>query len=229
MASSMMQVDAVSTLSGNRKRSVRHRDADSDDEQPVAADQLDTPRKRLRNSKGDAIHRRELKYNAQALLNNLAFTQLYVTANFQFYNPALSPVILCIIAERDVLYRTLCQVLPALYNVAPNLQAIAVITQRLEEAARPDQGLMRVMPARNLNGLQESTIDDLQQFAQAVPGSADSIVVVSPIGACVWTSDELQVNDSAPVRGADRLTSDLERALIRVLTKFAQPELMDED
>lgn len=105
---SSMQVDAVSTLSGNRKRSVSRRDADSEDEQPVADDPLATSPKRLRNSKGDATHRpRVLKYNARALLNNLAFTRLYVTANFQNYRPSVSPVILCIVSEQDLLYRAL--------------------------------------------------------------------------------------------------------------------------
>ncbi|KAK5123989.1 hypothetical protein LTR85_002186 [Meristemomyces frigidus] len=222
---SSMQVDAVSTLSGNRKRSARH---DSDDEQPVADDQLDTPSKRLRNSKGDAILRRTLKYNAQALLNNLAFTQLYVTANFQKYNPGLSPIVLCIVSEHDLLYRALCQVLPALYGVAPNLQALAVVTGMPEHPVGPTQELARVMPATTLSGLQEDTVDQLQHFARALPGPTDSIVVIDPSGTCVWTSDELEVDDSCPVRGAAWLRSDLERALVRVLNAFAQPELMDE-
>ena len=100
-----MQTDAVSALSGNRKRSVQHRDVDSEDEWPDY--QLDTPSKRLRGSKGAAIHRQIYKYNVQALLNNLAFTRLYVTANFQNYNSALSPVILCIVSGHDRLYRAL--------------------------------------------------------------------------------------------------------------------------
>ncbi|KAK5137672.1 hypothetical protein LTR08_007967 [Meristemomyces frigidus] len=94
-------------MDSNRKRSVRHREADSEDEQPVPSDHHDTTLKRLRNSKGVAIHRRVLKYSAQALLNNLAFTRLYVTANFQNFDPSLSPVILCIVSEHDVLYRAL--------------------------------------------------------------------------------------------------------------------------
>lgn len=102
-----MQVDAVSTLSGNRKRSVRHRDADSEDDLPAAHDELDASPKRLRNKRGDAVHRRVLKYNAQALLNHLAFTRLYVTANFPNYNPSVSPVVICFVAEHDALYRAL--------------------------------------------------------------------------------------------------------------------------
>jgi len=107
-----MQIDAVSPLSSNRKRPVRHRDADSEDEEglgagPVADELLTTPLKRLQNSKGYAVHRRILKYNAQALLNDLAFTRLYVTANFQNYNPTLSPIILCVVSEHRLLYHAL--------------------------------------------------------------------------------------------------------------------------
>ena len=104
-----MQIDAASTLTRNRKRSIHQRDADSsDDDEPLPPDNLDTAGgKRLRNSQGNAIPRRVLKYNAQALLNNLAFTRLYVTANFHNNNPSVSPVILCIVSERDGLYRAL--------------------------------------------------------------------------------------------------------------------------
>lgn len=107
-----MQVDAVTSLSGNRKRRVQHGDAsDENDSQQsgFVADshQLHVSPKRLRNSKGDAVTRQTLRYNAHALLNQLAFSRLYVTANFQNFKPARSPVVICFLSERVIFYRAL--------------------------------------------------------------------------------------------------------------------------
>ena len=72
-------------------------------------DEPDAPSKRLQNSSGVAIptSQPKLRYNAQRLLNNLAFTRLYVTANFPAWDPASSPVVLCCVDEQN----ELCQVL----------------------------------------------------------------------------------------------------------------------
>lgn len=95
--------DAIPSTSTHRKRSIQHRDANSDNENEATSaihDDQDTSPKRLRNRKGGATHRRVLQYNAQALLSHLAFTRLFVTANFQKYNPASSPIIICIVNRR---------------------------------------------------------------------------------------------------------------------------------
>lgn len=121
------------------------------------------------------------------------------------------------------------QVLPALYGVAPDLQALAIVLGQSGQLVGPSQDLARVVPVTTLSGLQEDTVDNFLLFVQALPGPADSVVAIDPSGACVWTSGELQIDDSCPVRGAAWLKSDLERALVRVLTGFRQPDLMDED
>lgn len=100
-----MQIDPPTTRP--RKRTFSHRSAtdsgsDSDSPHPATQpnDSLDTSPKRSRNSQGYAIHRRgAIHYNAQALLNNLAYTRLYVTANFQNYSASSSPVIVCLMAS----------------------------------------------------------------------------------------------------------------------------------
>ena len=70
-----------------------------------------SPAKRLQNSQGEAITipppRRPLKFNAQRLLNHLAFTRLSLTANFSKFNPASSFIILCMVSEQNELYHAL--------------------------------------------------------------------------------------------------------------------------
>jgi hypothetical protein len=127
----MHTLGAVPSPSSNRKRPVRHHeDIDSDegdkpDRPPgVAQDHTttandhytvtSTPPKRLRvNRNGAAVERRSsttdrhFKYDVQGLLNHLALVRLYVTSNFQNYNPVLSPVVLCLIATHAELYHAL--------------------------------------------------------------------------------------------------------------------------
>ena len=68
----------------------------------------DMPSKRLQNSRGDPIQAKQLlKYDAQKLLNNLAFTRFFVTANFQNYSPKDSYIILCMVSEQNSLYQSL--------------------------------------------------------------------------------------------------------------------------
>ena len=97
--------------SHSRKRSVRDFEEEDEDEpaNAYAAINLleDKPLKRLQNSQGYAIKRQPLKYNAHKLLNNLAFTRYYVTANFANYNPRSSFVVLCMVAEQNDIYRAL--------------------------------------------------------------------------------------------------------------------------
>lgn len=92
----------------SRKRSIAFLSDKSTNDtlQPPAERQIATPSKRLQNSRGQAVPQNEVlpNYNAQRLLNNLAFTRLYVTANFQNYWPSMSPVILCLVHEQNDLY-----------------------------------------------------------------------------------------------------------------------------
>lgn len=106
-----MQLDPSHYRTNNRKRSIHQRDLSSDDDSDLA---FATPRlddsspKRLRNRRGEAVQRRDPpKYNAQRLLNSLAFTQVYVTANFHKYNPSASPVLICVFESDVRMYRAL--------------------------------------------------------------------------------------------------------------------------
>lgn len=69
-------------------------------------EQQDGPSKRLLHNSGIPLSTShpKLKYNAQRLLNNLAFTRLYITANFQNWDPASSPVVLCCVNEQSETY-----------------------------------------------------------------------------------------------------------------------------
>lgn len=69
---------------------------------------VDMPSKRFQNQRGEAVHAKPLlRYNVQKLLNHLAFTRFYVTANFTNYNPAESFIILCMVSEQNELYQAL--------------------------------------------------------------------------------------------------------------------------
>jgi len=103
---SAMHLDAAPTSSSHRKRTVRQRETESEDEEQQAPNVSDdgTPSKRLRDGRGAAVARRDrrpLKYRPQTLLNHLAFTQLYVTANFARYNPSSSPVVIVFVSEEE--------------------------------------------------------------------------------------------------------------------------------
>lgn len=68
----------------------------------------DEPSKKLLSNRGEAIHTNpQVKYNTQKLLNHLAFTRVYVTANFANYNPQESFVLLCMASEQNGLYEML--------------------------------------------------------------------------------------------------------------------------
>ena len=118
-----------------RKRSVWERESENDsngnnheiDTNIYTADDLEetSPAKRLQNSQGEAITipppRRPLKFNAQRLLNTLAFTRLSLTANFSKFNPASSFIILCMVSEQNELYHALWYVERASFPVAQGL------------------------------------------------------------------------------------------------------------
>lgn len=101
--------DSFPSLPRNRKRSSVWLDENEltysdDDPQEVEY----THSKRLLGSKGESVPtNRVTKYNAPKLLNHLAFTRVYVTANFQNYNPSKSYIVLCMLFERNELYQAL--------------------------------------------------------------------------------------------------------------------------
>lgn len=69
-------------------------------------EEQDEPSKRLQHNTGVPIATTQprLRYNAQRLLNNLAFTRLYVTANFHSWNPSSSPMVLCCVDGQSEVY-----------------------------------------------------------------------------------------------------------------------------
>ena len=102
-----MQTDTTSKQIQSRKRSMRDRELDSDAEEFAVDDELDTPSKRFQDRRGSAVGRHTVHYNAQALLNSLAFKRVFVTSNFSNFHPTDSPVILCFLEDRHDMYTSL--------------------------------------------------------------------------------------------------------------------------
>lgn len=97
--------------SRSRKRSSAWIDYDIDLNESPPNNPEDTPSKRLLNSRGEAVPTKPLmRYNVQKLLNHLAFTRIFVTANFQNFNPNGSFVVLCMVSEQNDLYQALWHV-----------------------------------------------------------------------------------------------------------------------
>lgn len=98
----MMNIDLSSSQTSARKRRAPHDSIDptsDDDDDDDFKPQPETPSKRLQNSQGHPIPRDTLMLNTKKLLNHLASTRLFVTANFGNYNPSTSDVLLCIVGE----------------------------------------------------------------------------------------------------------------------------------
>ena len=97
--------------SHSRKRSSAWIDQDERENVSMAytpVNLTDLPAKRLQNSHGAAVISKPLlKYDAQKMLGNLAFTRFYVTANFQNFSPTTSYIILCMVSEQNNLYQAL--------------------------------------------------------------------------------------------------------------------------
>ena len=115
-----------------------------------------------------------------------------------------------------------------LYNVAPALQALAILTGPSAELVGPGHDLARVVPVTSLTGIQENIVADFYHFVEALPGDGDAAVMIDAGGKCVWTSDDLQSDDSCSVQDAGWLKSELEQALLRALGLDPQEDLMDE-
>ena len=111
--------------------------------------------------------------------------------------------------------------LPVLYNVAPALQALALLTGSSIEPAGPGRDLARVIPITSLSGVQERTVADFQDFVEALDGDSDVVVMIDADGSCIWTSDGLQSGDGY-------LTIELEQALLRIVGHPPRDDLMDE-
>lgn len=173
---------------------------------PASAE--DMPSKRLLNNHGEPVQTgRIIKYNVQKLLNHLAFTRFYVTANFRSYNPSKSFVILCMVPEQNDLYHTLwfvnssavwstlrtmltisSQLLPSLYAASPTLQALAITEGYVDPNAIPDQTLLRRLPLVTTAGMMDDVVEELQAFREEVGASASCVAVIDPRGICVWNS-----------------------------------------
>ncbi|TKA75221.1 hypothetical protein B0A55_05894 [Friedmanniomyces simplex] len=218
--STPMQLDSPPR---SRKRSLQHRDAtdnnnnnnssedDDDDDLPATTNEthaITSSPKRSRNSRGQPIpRRRALHYNAQPLLNSLAYTRLYVTANFHHYYASSSPVIICLTSSFSdagkSLYEMLCQMLPRLYGYAADLQALAIVTSRTgvgaasATATTPAQpNLDRVLPRITLSDLREDIAADLADFHETLGGPEDAIVLLESTGQCLWSSDQLDLSQT---------------------------------
>lgn len=172
----------------------------------------DGPSKRLQNLHGAPISQTNptLQYDASRLLNNLAFTRLYVTANFHAWDPASSPVVLCCVDEQNELYTALwsaamptrarcpqptnqntpSHLLPTLYQHRPNLQALALTAGYLPPNATPDRTLSRLLPLTTTAGLEASVAEAFERFRRAL-GPGECIAVVDAAGTCTWTSREV--------------------------------------
>ena len=108
-----MQTDASGPSRGRKRSSAWITNEDLDSVEDTPASHEDMPSKRLLNNRGEPVQTgRVVKYNVQKLLNHLAFTRVYVTANFHNYNPSKSFVILCMVSEQSELYHALWFVLP---------------------------------------------------------------------------------------------------------------------
>ena len=103
-----MQEDRPSQA-GSKKRTsawLDHDEVELNETPPPELD--DAPSKRLLTNSGEVIETQKIiKYNAQKLLNHVAFTQVFVTANYHNYNPAESLIILCMVSAQNTMYQSL--------------------------------------------------------------------------------------------------------------------------
>lgn len=99
-----MRDTPVSSSSTSLKRTANDID-DEDEDIHLETSTTDTPSKRLRNPQGAAVERKQLRFNAHQLLSELAFSRLYVTANYDRYSVTKSPILLIVLSRHDALYR----------------------------------------------------------------------------------------------------------------------------
>jgi hypothetical protein len=137
-----MQYDLPNPPRSRKRSSAWIADDDNNPEESLSTNLEDLPSKRLLNNRGEAIPTKPLiKYNAQKLLNHLAFTRIYVTANFQNFNPNGSFIVLCMVSEQNDLYQALWYVslrtaLTICNSVADLLQPDTTLTlQRCAQSA----------------------------------------------------------------------------------------------
>ena len=81
------------------------------------------------------------------------------------------------------------QMLPTLYTLSPNLQALAVTAGYLSPNAMADRTQSRMVPMTTTAGLEGTVAEDFEAFRREL-GEGDCIAVVSAAGECVWTSRE---------------------------------------
>jgi len=176
--------------------------------------------KRLRSedrslSSGLIPIRDALVFDAAGLLRNLAFSQLYVTANFSNFNPKKSTVLLYLLADVDEAYFALCKLLPALYAVSPNLQCLSLTKNvcdiRIQHSISQLQSNtlpITTAPASTLNlfaALGLGGDDDMEPIAE-------NIIVLVDVGSrcrvvrSVRAMSDVDVTDGCKALEEERLT-----------------------
>ncbi|KAK4499916.1 hypothetical protein PRZ48_008102 [Zasmidium cellare] len=209
--------------STSRKRTAD--DVDDNDNDRFETTTTETPSKRFRNPQGEAIERKLLRFNAHELFSDVAFTRLYVTANYDRYSITQSPILLTVLSRHDALYRAVCQTLPALYDIAPNLQALAVIPDVESSLDHPeliDPACLRILPMVNFLSLSDTTSDRLNALLDALPHSRNIVLLLDPAGHCLWSSDVPDFNS------VDKTSQLLGTALKRNLQAMAPSDAMDQ-
>jgi hypothetical protein len=78
--------------------------------------------------------------------------------------------------------------LPSLYDIAPNLQALAIADDLLDAITIPGQSLLRKLPLVTTAGMEVSIVEEFRAFHQDICNNKDCIVAIDPRGVCVWHS-----------------------------------------
>ena len=103
-----MQYELPSPTHSRKRSSAWVTDEENNSQVYTPVNPADMPSKRFQNKHGEAVHAKPLlRYNAHKVLNHLAFTRFYVTANFTNFNPAEYFIILCMVSEQNELYQAL--------------------------------------------------------------------------------------------------------------------------
>ena len=87
--------------------------------------------------------------------------------------------------------------LPRLYQVSSQLQALAITTGYLSPNAVADQSLLTVLPLVTTACVEVSVVEEYEQFRRNVGGPEGALAVVDAFSNCIWTSTEFLANRSA--------------------------------
>ena len=112
--------------------------------------------------------------------------------------------------------------MPALYDIAPNLQALAVVPDsesRLDNPELIDASSLRKLPIVNSLSLEPATSDGLNALLETLPQSRDVVVLLDPAGHCLWAQSGIPLATD---------TALLTTALTRNLQAMAPSDAMDQ-